>query len=319
MQVIPVAGQGVLDLAVVNLAGQFVAADVLWVAQVGVRGRAAGGGEQGRIAAHGIEAVDVLEGAVGEQDLAGLRIGHVHGRIQAVDDGDETLMRPLQFDAHPFRLGDVVHRGHPADLLAVGVDERREVEADIETLAVLAHDAHLETAVRRLARQRGVDVALQLVEFFIRPVGVGWPDADQFALAEAGHPAKRRIDEGDRAVEVDGAQAGDQRVGHRLAEGIGGAQFLLGGRPAPGVATQLDQGYRGDHGQRDDQRGRQEGQPGAAAPVGDDIQAEPVIRQFDVDGAGQLAVGRLDRTVAEHLAIVGADHGQAVAGSEHGG
>ena len=76
-----------------------------------------------------------------------------NGRIQAVDDGDETLMRPLQFDAHPFGLGDVVHRGHPADLLAVGVDERREVEADIETLAVLAHDAHLETALRRLAGQ----------------------------------------------------------------------------------------------------------------------------------------------------------------------
>jgi hypothetical protein len=57
----------------------------------------------------------------------------------------------------------------------------------------------------------------------------------------------------------------------------------------------------------------------APPPVGDDIQAEPVVRQFEADGAGQLAVGRLDRTVAEHLAIVGADHGQAVAGGETAG
>jgi hypothetical protein len=72
VQVIPVAGQGVLDLAVVDQGSSSLPMSC------GSRRRPGpGGGDQGRIAAHGIEAVDVLEGAVGEQDLAGLRIGHV--------------------------------------------------------------------------------------------------------------------------------------------------------------------------------------------------------------------------------------------------
>jgi hypothetical protein len=45
----------------------------------------------------------------------------------------------------------------------------------------------------------------------------------------------------------------------------------------------------------EDQCGREIGQPGAASAIGDDIQSEPVIRQVDVDGAGQSG-GRSDLT-----------------------
>src|SRR5574343_119808 len=199
VQVVPVAGQGVLDFAVVDFAGELVTAEQARVAQIGVRRRATRGGDQFAVAADGIEAVDVLESAIGKEDFAGFRISNVNRLVEAVEYRGEAFVRPFQFNPYPLGFGDVVHRSHPADLLAVGVDQWREIEADVEALAILAHDAHLETTGRRLAGQRGIDVVLQLVELLRRPVGVGWPDADEFALVEAGHPAESGADEGDAA------------------------------------------------------------------------------------------------------------------------
>ncbi|MPN29458.1 hypothetical protein SDC9_176911 [bioreactor metagenome] len=147
----------------------------------------------------------------------------MYRRIEAVDHRLEALVGAFQFEAGAARFGDVVHRRHPADLPALGVDQRRKVEAGIKALAILAHDPHLETAGRRLAGQCQVDGVLQGGEFLRRPVRVGRLEADQLVLVETGHPAEGGVDEGDAALQVDRPQAGDQRLRHRQAEGVGGA------------------------------------------------------------------------------------------------
>ena len=222
VQLIPVAGEGVLDFAIVEFAGQVVGRELGRIERQCVAHRAAGGGDQRRIAADGVEAENVLESPVGEEDFAGAGIGHVHRCIEAVDHRHETFVGAFEFDAGALRFGNVVHRGHPADLQAVGVDQWREVEAHIEAFAVLAHDAHLEAGGRGLAGQRLVDIALQAVELFRGPVWVGRRNADQFRFVEAGHAAESGIDEGDPAFEIDRAHAGDQRLRHGLAESVGG-------------------------------------------------------------------------------------------------
>jgi len=316
VQVIPVAGQGVLELPVEQFAGQVFAFQQGRITVQPFVGRSAGGGDLGRVVADRIEAENALEGAIGKEDFAGLHIGDMDGRVETVDDGNETFVGALEFNAHPLRLGDVVHRGHPANLLAIGTDQWRKVEADVEAFAVLAHDAHLEAAGRGFAGQGSIDIVRELVEFLVRPVGVGRLDPDQFAFLEAGHPAEGGVDEGDAAFEVDGAQAGDQRLRHGLAKSVGRAQFFFGIGAVLGMAAQLDQGDGGDQGQDDDQRCRDERQPGAADAVGDDVEVEAIVGQVDADLAGDLAVGRLDRGVAEDLAIFGIDEGQAVARGE---
>ena len=80
------------------------------------------------------EAIDALEGPVGEEDLVVGRIGHVHRRIKAVEHRHETLMGRFKLSTHPLRFGDVGDRRHPAGLPPFPVDQRRQVEAGIETL-----------------------------------------------------------------------------------------------------------------------------------------------------------------------------------------
>ncbi len=43
-------------------------------------------------------------------------------------------------------LGDVGHGGHPPGVLAVGIDQRRDVQAGIKAGAVLALHPHLKAA-----------------------------------------------------------------------------------------------------------------------------------------------------------------------------
>src|SRR5574343_1180171 len=109
VQVIPMAGQHVLDLAVEQFAGQLIGAQRRRIVVQALVVRPAGGGDQRRIAADAVEAEDALEGAVGEEELAAMYVGDMHRRVQAVDDRLEALVGALQLDAHPLRLGDVVH------------------------------------------------------------------------------------------------------------------------------------------------------------------------------------------------------------------
>ena len=106
---------------------------------------------------------------------------------------------------------------------------------------------------------------------------------------------------------------------HGLAEGVGRPQLILGFGAAAGVTAQLEQRGGGDQGQNQDQCGRDIGQPGAAAAIGHDVESEPVAGQVEADGAGNLAIRRPHRGVAEHLAVRLVDHRQAVAGGKAAG
>ena len=180
-----------------------------------------------------IETVDALEGEVGEQDLVGARVGHEHRGIQAVEHRLEALVRGFERGAHTLGLGDVGDRGHPAGLPPGEIDQRRQVEARVEALAVLALDAHLEAAARRLPGQRHRQVALAHRELLGRPVGERRHRAKQLVLVETDHAAERGVHVDDPPAEVDRTQAGNDRILHRLAERRLGAQRIFG-RLAPG-------------------------------------------------------------------------------------
>ncbi|MDT4857534.1 hypothetical protein FQZ97_919600 [compost metagenome] len=61
---------------------------------------------------------------VGEQHFVAAQRRHRHGRVQAFQHGGEALIGRREFLANALGLGDVGHRGHPAGLVALGIDQR---------------------------------------------------------------------------------------------------------------------------------------------------------------------------------------------------
>ena len=157
-------------------------------------------------------------GAVGEQQLARLHREHRDGGVEALEHGGEALVRGGELVADALGLGDVGHRGHPAGLLALRVDQRRDVHPGVEHRAVLAHHLDLDAAGRALAAQLLLEQAGVLVAPVVRPVGEGRMLADQVGLGEAGHGAERRVDVADLPFHVHRPHAGQHRVLHGAAE-----------------------------------------------------------------------------------------------------
>ena len=180
--------------------------------------------------------------AVGEQQFggaaraAGRACHHRHGSVEFVEHGGEALVRRGELLADAPRLGDVGHRGHPAGLAPLPVDQRRDVHPGVEQRPVAAPDLDLVAARRGVAAQQARQALVILLGVAGRPVGIGRHGAGQFVLVEADHLAEGTIDVGDAALEVERAHAGQDRVFHRLAEGGLGGQRELGAAPLGDVA-----------------------------------------------------------------------------------
>mmetsp|Transcript_4945 Transcript_4945/g.17891 ORF Transcript_4945/g.17891 Transcript_4945/m.17891 type:complete len:651 (+) Transcript_4945:3243-5195(+) len=191
---------------------------------VGAVGQAASAGGADQLAARqqcvagGVGTEPEPVAAVGEQQLRRLHRQHGHGGVQAFEHRGEAFVRGGELVAHPLGLGDVGHRGHPACLLALGVDQGRHIDAGIEEAAVLALDLDLHAtrgaaALQLLLQQAGVFLAP-----VGRPEGVGRRAADEVGLRKTGHRAEGRVHVGDARVHVHRAHAGQHGVLHRPAE-----------------------------------------------------------------------------------------------------
>ena len=106
----------------------------------GLVGEAATAAGQQLVVAAGLGAEHTAVGAVGEQQLqAVVGVGRDrNGVVQAFEHRHEAFVRGGQRLADALGLGDVGHGGHPADLVAVGVQQRRHVHAGGEARAVAA-------------------------------------------------------------------------------------------------------------------------------------------------------------------------------------
>ena len=88
-------------------------------------------------------------------------------------------------------LCDVRHRGHPASLFAIGIDQGRDVKSGIENAAVFAFDPDLKAARCLFAAKFFFQACHQIVFVFIWPVRVGRDGTYQFLLLPARHLAER--------------------------------------------------------------------------------------------------------------------------------
>ncbi|CAM3914362.1 hypothetical protein ACAN107058_19800 [Paracidovorax anthurii] len=212
----------------------------------GAGGQHAGLGDELQVAA-GLRAEPLAVELVGEEQLLAAQRRHRDRGIERFQHDGEALVRGGELLAHAVGLGDVGHRGHPAGLLAVGVDEGRDIEARVEQGAVPAPDPHLEAAHGLLAAQLVAQLGVQGLVLVLGPVGVGRRLADQLLGAPAGHLAEGRVHVRHAAVHVERAHAGDHGVLHRAAEvGLGHERFL-GAQAPPRVAPVGDE-HPGRHG-----------------------------------------------------------------------
>ena len=187
---------------------------------------------------------------------------HRDGGIELVEHGLEALVGIDQLGADPVRFGDVGHRGHPARLLALVVDQRRDIQPNIDDPAVLAPCPRLQARRGGATRDRQIQVGHVEVMFFGDPVGVGRQLPHHLFGRIAEDLAQCPVHVGDAAIVVDHAQPrtdgildgaaerglGGQRllhqlaagdvVGHRVIERFGRARVHADGpaQPAPGIA-----------------------------------------------------------------------------------
>ena len=187
---------------------------------------------------------------------------HRDGGIKLVEHGLETLVGVDQLGADPVRFGDVGHRSHPACLLALVVDQRRDIEPNIDDPAILAPCPRLQARRGGATRDRQVQVGHVEVMFLGDPVRVGGQLSHHFFGRITEDLAQCPVHVGDATIVVDHAQPradgvldgatergfGGQRllhqlatsnvVGHRVIERFGRAGIHTDGpaQPAPGIA-----------------------------------------------------------------------------------
>src|SRR3546814_4382491 len=114
--------------------------------------------------------------------------------VQAVEYRHEALVSGGQCLAYAFRLGDVGHGCHPADLLAVRVAQRRDVHACGETGTIAALSLDFQSAAGRAARKQDVQCFLMLGMAARQPIGEGRGAADKIGFVPTYHAAKSRVD-----------------------------------------------------------------------------------------------------------------------------
>ncbi|MNQ97353.1 hypothetical protein D3C85_1129970 [compost metagenome] len=150
-------------------------------------------------------------------------------------------MRGGQGLADALGFGDVRHGRHPADLVAVGVQQGRHVHAGGEARAVAALRLDFQAATGRLAGHQHVQGVLVLFVAAGHPIREGRAAADQVGFVPADHAAERGVHIGDAAFHVQNPHAGGHGVLHGAAKSGFGDQGGLGGRAEARIAPEHQQ------------------------------------------------------------------------------
>ena len=261
--------------------------------------------ERRRLVASGrIQQVERARGVAGDRrqrlvELVAEQRGHLAHHGQARRGLQAVLLLARQFFDAALRT-EVEHGAHPAGVAALAVDQRRLVDHDREALAALAHEDSLIAFVRRGARclRRTPAQTLLLALLVVggklgRPVRRRRPGRHaQVGLREADHGAEGRIGIGHGARKVARAQAGGQRVLHRLAKGQRLGQAALGGGTAAHVAGQDQHDAKERQRQAHDQRNRDVRDQArlarsavGAQPQGDAWQVDEMLGAVDAGAA----------------------------------
>ena len=193
----------------------------------------------GRIRSESFSIGAVCKKQLRVRDLAG---HHRHHIIERLQHRREAIVCSGKCVADPARLGDVGHRGHPADLHAGVVDQRRHVHASIEATAVGSLHPGLEAGRVDLALQHPLQLRFMLVRLVRRPVRVGCAAADQLSVAPSAHLREGLIHVADHTQRIDHAQTGGQRVLHRAAQRGFRLQHPICAKQLGRVAKQCSQG-----------------------------------------------------------------------------
>ena len=117
----------------------------------------------------------------------------------------------------PLACGDVDDRAHPADLHAIGVDQRRLEHHHVEHLAVAVPPARLVAFARRVAGEVAAHPRGRFVDGVGRPVRHRRCAADQLVAAITHHIAEGPVDVEQAAFGVARTQPDERRVLHRAA------------------------------------------------------------------------------------------------------
>ena len=107
-------------------------------------------------------------------------------------------------------FGDVGHRSHPSQLLAIVGKQRGAVEPRVEQRSVAAQHLELESAGGRFALQQSLQGRLVRGVLFRRPVGQRCAASNEVGHLPAGHLAERCVDVTDHAESVDYREPGGQ-------------------------------------------------------------------------------------------------------------
>ena len=218
--------------------------------------------------------------------------GHLaqHGQARVVGHG--LHLAALAF-FEVLALGDVHHRGHPADLRALGIDQRRLVDHHLDDAAIGVLPARLVAPARGLAGHVAQVAGHALVHLLGHPVGHGRQQADQLFRLAPHHVGHGLVDIDQAAFEVAGADAHGQGVFHRGAPGRFGAPGLFGPRDAAHLLAQHDRG-QADQAQEAAHQGHRQG-----APPGRDAvarrQLQPGIGQAGAQAHAVPGLARIAR------------------------
>ena len=115
-----------------------------------------------------------------------------------------------------FLRGDVHHRTHPADVLALAINEPRGVHHGVHIGPVAVAQPGFNALGCSLARQCGLAVLPVPLQIVGVPVGVWRQAADELGGRVAHHVAHGGVHVDDAAFQVAGAHAHQQRILHRL-------------------------------------------------------------------------------------------------------
>jgi len=163
----------------------------------------------------------------------------------------------------------------------VGIDQWRLDDEHRETRAVLVHEDRLKAFARRhIASQPDFLALLVLVNQLGRPIRRIGALPHQLVGAETHHLAEGRIDVGDAAFQIAGAQPGHQRVLHGLAKGQRVSQVALGLETTAHVLAQQQQD--GDQG---DRHGGDQGRQHVGEEIG---RATPAVHAQHQGRAGKV-------------------------------
>jgi len=191
---------------------------------------------------------------------------------------------------HLLALGDVEDGRHPADLLPLGIHQRRLEDHHIHDPPIPVLPAGFVAHARRLASHVAQVAGHALADLVGQPVRHGRQEADQLLRLVAHHVGHCLVHVHEPAVQIAGADAHGQRILHRCAPCRLGAPRLLGARDAAHLPAQHR--ARGEQQQHEapHEGHRQRAPPGGNLVTGTELQ--PGLRQT---GAHRYPIPRLLR------------------------